>query len=414
MTPRLSYRVLPYIACLLACVLVDLFYFPRTTVFPDEQRFLASAVRLAASGEFWVGSNRAWEMPGTALFFAPAVWLFGPQAAILPIRFAQAVLVVVQCGLIAFIARRLFADRLAGFVAACMAALYPFFLFYQGLLLSETLFNTWLIAGVAALIWWRERGLRIDGALVVACLCFAAATMTKATLTILPPLLLAVSAWIAGANWRRALVILLAASCLYAAFMSPWWIRNAALLGSFVPFTTSSASNLYLGNNPHNRDAGIDWSSDVEPDLVARIEALPDELARQRAYSHAARDYIKDNPAAFLQAAAKKFVRFWNIVPNAAEFRSGLYSLVSALSFGPVLVLALICALRRRQQWRALAPLYLGIGYFTFVHVVTIASLRYRLPLEPLLIVLAAEPIAALIEALRNPPLSKLRAGAKQ
>lgn len=402
MTPRLSYRVLPYIACLLAGVVIDLFYFPHTTVFPDEQRFLASAVRLAASGDFWVGSDRAWEMPGTALFFAPAVWLFGPQGAILPIRFAQAILVVVQSALIAFIARRLFADRLAGFVAACIAALYPFFLYYQGLLLSETLFDTWLIAGVAALVWWRERGLKLDGALVLACLCFAAATMTKATLTILPPLLLAASAWIAGMNWRRALVILLAASCLYAAFMSPWWIRNAVLLGSFVPFTTSSASNLYLGNNPHNRDAGIDWSSDADPEVVAKIEALPDELARQRAYSQAAIGYIKQNPAAFLRAAAKKFVRFWNIIPNAAEFRSGLYSLVSALSFGPVLVLALVCAVRWRRQWRLLAPLYIIIGYFTVVHVVTIASLRYRLPLEPLLIVLAAERLAALIESMRE------------
>jgi len=401
MTPRLSYRVLPYIACLLACVLIDLFYFPRATVFPDEQRFLASAVRLAASGEFWVGSDRAWEMPGTALFFAPAVRLFGPQGAIVPIRFAQAILVVLHCALIAFIARRLFADRLAGFIAACIAALYPFFLFYQGLLLSETLFNTLLIAGVAALIWWRDRGFRIDGALVIASLCFAAATMTKATLTILPPLLLAATAWIAGIGWRRSLAMLVAASSLYAALMSPWWIRNAVLLGTFVPFTTSSASNLYLGNNPHNRDAGIDWSSDVDPAVVAKIDALPDELARQHAYSQAALDYIRQNPAAFLRAAAKKFVRLWNIVPNAAEFRSGLYSLVSALSFGPVLVLALICAFRRRREWRLLAPLYLIIGYFTFVHVVTIASLRYRLPLEPLLIVLAAEPLAALIESLR-------------
>lgn len=402
MTSRFSYRVLPYIACLLACVAVDLFYFPRTLVFPDEQRFLASAIRLAASGEFWVGSDRAWEMPGTALFFAPTVWLFGPQAAIIPIRFAQAFLVVVQCALIAFTAQRLFANRLAAFIAACIAALYPFFLFYQGLLLSETLFDTLLIAGVAALYWWRERGLRIDGALVVACLCFAAATMTKATLTILPPLLLAATAWIAGVNLRRAIAILLAASCLYAAFMSPWWIRNAMLLHSFVPFTTSSALNLYVGNNPHNSNAGIDWATDVEPEVFAKINALPDELARQRAFSKAALDYIKENPATFLRAAAKKFVRFWNIIPNAAEFRSGLYSVISALSFGPNLALALVCAVRWRRQWRLLAPLYLIVGYFTFVHVVTIASLRYRLPLEPLLIIMAAEPLAAFTEFMRQ------------
>jgi hypothetical protein len=290
---------------------------------------------------------------------------------------------------------------MVAFIASCLAAVYPFFLFYQGLLLSETLFNTLLFAGIAALYWWRDRGLRIDFALVVTCLCLAAATLTKATLTVLPPLLIAATAWFAGAHLRRTLVILGAASCLYGAFMSPWWIRNASLLGTFIPFTTSNAHNLYLGNNPRNPEAGIDWSSDVEPDLVAKILALPNELERQRAFSKAATDYIKNNPMAFLQVAEKKFVRFWNIIPNAREFRSGLYSIITAASFGPILALALICAVRRWRQWRLLAPLYLIVGYFTVVHVIIIASLRYRLPIEPILILLAAEPLAAFIERVR-------------
>lgn len=392
---------LPCLTCFLACSIVNLLYFPSTTIFPDEQRFLASAIRLAATGEFWVGSDRAWEMPGTAIFYAPAVWLFGPQAAIVPIRFVQAILLAAQSALIGFTAQRIFGKGIMAFVASCLAALYPFFLFYQGLLLSETLFNTLLLAGIAALYWWRDRGLRVDLALVITCLCLAAATLTKATLTILPPLLIAATAWAAGAHWRRVFIVLLAASCLYSAFMSPWWIRNASLLGTFIPFTTSNAHNLYLGNNPRNPGGGIDWSSDVEPDLVAKILALPNELERQRAFSKAATDYIKNNPMAFLQAAEKKFVRFWNIVPNAREFNSGLYSIVIAASFGPILALALICAVRHWRQWRLLAPLYLIVGYFTVVHVIIIASLRYRLPIEPILILLAAEPLAALIERVR-------------
>lgn len=349
-------------------------------------------------------------MPGTALFYAPAVWLFGPHSAIIPIRLVQATLLVIQCGLVGLIARRLFRDHTVSFLASLIAALYPFLLFYQGLLLSETLFNTLFLAGIAALFWWRDRGMRIDRALVVASFLLAVATLTKATLTLLPPLLLAATAWLAGTNWRRVIAILIAASCLYAAFMSPWWIRNAMLFHTFVPFTTGSAENLYLGNNPHNPDAGIDWAHDADPKTAARINAMPGELARQQAYKEAALRYIESNPAAFIRAAAKKFVRFWNIVPNAAEFRGGLYVFVSAASFGPVLLLALIAAVRRRRQWRLLAPLYLIFAYFTLVHVIIIASLRYRLPIEPLLIVLGAEPLAALTTvlwptALRRPGL---------
>lgn len=395
MKPQTFYRILPYLACLLACTAVNLIYIPAAPVFPDEQRFLASAVKLAQSGEFWVGGDRAWEMPGTALFFAPSVRLFGAQSAVIAIRFCQALLLVAQCGLVAFITRRIVRSEAAACIAALMTALYPFFLFYQGRLLSETLFNTLLLAALAALYAWRESGARLDWKLALSCACFAAATWTKPSLTLLPPLLLAGTAWTAYAKWRRVFAVLLAAACLYAAFLSPWWIRNATLLGTFVPFTTSSAQNLYLGNNPNNRDGGIDWARDVEPEVAARLFAMPNEVERQQAFSKTATDYIKAHPAAFIEAAARKFLRFWNVIPNAREFR-GIYAVISALTFGPIMALALIGAIRLRRQWRLLAPFFVIIGYFTLVHIVTIASLRYRLPIEPLLIVLAAEPLAAI------------------
>ena len=146
MTLRRAYRTLPYFACALACLIVDLLYFPPRLIFPDESRFLRSAAHLVATGQFSSGGGRAWEMPGTAFFFAPAVWLFGPHDAIISIRLAQAALLVIQCGLIGLIARRLFRDAAAAFLASLIAALYPFLLFYQGLLLSETLFNTFFLA----------------------------------------------------------------------------------------------------------------------------------------------------------------------------------------------------------------------------------------------------------------------------
>jgi hypothetical protein len=402
MQSRSFYRVLPYIVCFLACAAVDLFYFPRATVFPDEQRILGSAIRLAASGEFWVGSDRAWEMPGTAIFLAPFVWLFGPNNAIVPIRLAQAILVTIQCGLIAQISGRIFKRRDVGFVASCIAAIYPFMLFYQGLLLSETLFNSFLLAGLAALFWWRDRGMRIDFVLVTAMVFFALASLTRASLTILPPFILAATAWFCGSSFRRTCGILLAALCVYAAVMGPWGIRNGVLFHALVPFSTNGGMNLYLGNNSRNLNGGLDWANDVDPAFVAKTNAIPGELERQHAYSEAAIAYIKNNPAIFFRNAVKKFVRFWNIIPNAVELRSAFHSVTTAASFGPILAFALICGGRRWRQWRLLAPLYMLIGYFTFVHVVTIASLRYRFPIEPLLIILAAEPIAALIAYFRS------------
>ncbi len=402
MTPRFVYRALPLLACFIACTIINLYYFPPTTVFPDETRFLGSAARLIASGEFWAGAGRAWEMPGTALFFTPAVWLFGADDAVIPIRVMQSILLIAQAILAGSIARRLFGKGTAEIITITIVALYPFFLFYQGLLLSETLFTTLLVAAFAALYWWRDRGLGFDVAFVVTCLCFAAATYARHTLTFVPPLLIAATAWLNGMRLRKTFVVLLAAASLYAALLSPWWIRNAMVFGTFVPFGTNGAMNLYLGNNAYNPNGGIDWNHDADPKIFKDYLAIPDELEQQRKFYRLAIDYIEANPGAFFRVAAKKFLRFWNFVPNATEFKARSYSLVSAASFGPVLLLALACALRWWRRWRSFAPIYLLIGYFTLLHVVVIASLRYRLPIEPLLIVMAAGLLAELIDRWRG------------
>ena len=383
-------------ASLCLCILLDLFYFPAGTIFPDERRFLASATQMSETGRFIVRGDRAWEMPGTAAFFAAFILLFsGANAAIVPIRLAQAMLLVFQAALIGKIAQRMFHDRVTGLAAFTIAAFYPFLLYYQGLLLSETLFNTFLIAAFACLYWWRDRGLRMDGTLILTSVCFALATYTKPTLTLLPPFLVA-AVTLGARDWRLTGRMFLVSALIYLALLAPWWLRNYSLLHAFVPFTTGSAQILYLGNNPSNPSVGISWS-DTDPAVLARLRAIPDEAERQRAFRAEAMRYIVEDPGAFVHRMSLKLLRFWNIVPNAPEFSGGGYKIVSVVSFGPVLVLALVATVLWRRRFVAFAPLLVLVAYFTLMHMITIASLRYRLPLEPFLIVLAAAPVGAVL-----------------
>ena len=98
-----------------------------------------------------------------------------------------------------------------------------------------------------------------------------------------PVVLLAAMAY-SCLGWRRATAVFLAASVVFAALMSPWWIRNYLLFDAFVPFSTSAAKNLYLGNNRNNLHAGIDWRTDAEHGVVARIDAIADERASKRLF----------------------------------------------------------------------------------------------------------------------------------
>ena len=383
-------------ASFLVCVAADIFYFGSKTISSDEDRIIASAAHWLATGEFRVGRDVAWEMPGAALFFAPLH--FFPGNPLNAIRFAQAALVGVQALMLGALATLVFNDRFAGIAAALIGGFYPYLVFTQGLALSETLFIFLLVAGFLSLYAWRARGARLGGLLALTVTIFVLATLTKATLTVLTPLLV-----VAGAlglrPWRQVALIFLAATALYALLLTPWWVRNYRLLGAFVPFTTSASHNLYMGNNPNNPNVGTyapDLPSNWTMDRGVNIAAIPGELDRYRRYRDAALTHIAAEPFDFFRRAALKFAVFWNLIPNAPQFRGFIYKLFGFLSFAPILLFAAVCAFHHRRNAVRFLPFYLTIGYFTALYVVTIASIRYRLPIEPLLIVLAAEPIARL------------------
>ncbi len=386
-----------WVLSLIVCGWVNFTYFPPSPVFPDENRYLASASDWLRNGEFISNHGRAWEMPLTSLFFAALQLLKGDghMRSIHIIREAQSVLLLIQSWLVWRITRQIFGSEKTCLAAASITALYPFFIFYQGLALSETLFNTMLLSSFAALYDWRANGCKIGGGLVAVIVWAGLATYAKASLTLLPPLLLAVTSWSKGEGKRNMLSVLVVGLLVYVVVMSPWWVRNYLLFKDFVPFTTSSASNLYLGNNAANNSGGNDWGKDVERDVVARINALPGELEQQAAYSEAAKHFMQQHPIKCVKLFIIKFKRYWNVIPNAEGYNSGWKALLAALSFGPILLLSLLGMWVNRGRWRCLLPIYLLIVYFTMLHTLTIASLRYRLPLEPFLIILAAGAVSA-------------------
>ena len=92
-----------------------------------------------------------------------------------------------------------------------------------------------------------------------------------------------------------------------------------------------------------------------------------------------------------LELAARKFVRFWNPLPNVAAGIGRPLRLASLLACGPVFALAILGAWRLRRRWDALALLAGPALYFSTIHLMFVSSIRYReaamLPLLGLLAV---------------------------
>lgn len=279
------------------------------------------------------------------------------------------------------------ANRVGALLAGLAAAIYPYFIFYAVVGLTETLFIFLLLAGYLA--WYRRR-FTLAAALVVLSI------LTRPTIDLLPPLLIPYFAIIIHRKpWSFAVRQLGVYALIYCALLSPWWAHNYQVYGSFVRLNLGGGLALYSGNNPLNNTGGV---SDVMLDMT-RFDRIADPVARDRAARDAALAYIAADPVHFLKMAGLKFGRLWHLWPAAADYATPLYVVLSVLSFVPVLALAIAFALTCGwPMFLRIVPMGLFIGYLTAVHMVFVGSVRYRLPVEPFLIVFAALAMAKLVD----------------
>lgn len=302
---------------------------------------------------------------------------------------ADMVLSVATVWLIAQIVLAITHDRLAALAAAAIWALYPPAVFYVPVGLTETLFMFLLLLGF--LLLYRDR--YWPGSVVL-----ALSILTRPAVELLAPVLvLAFAVVVHRKGLRRGLVELAKFALVYLMLMAPWWAHNHARYGTFVRLNVGTGLVLYAGNNPMNRSGGgiggVDY--DDKPFL-----GIADPLQRDRAMQRAAFEFVRDNPGRFTELAVQKFWRLWRPWPYAPAYSRSVYVIAIAASFVPVLLLGiagLVWGLRR--YWRFYLPLVLFMAYTTAIHMVTIGSLRYRFPMEPMLVVFAAPFVVRILRA---------------
>jgi hypothetical protein len=333
---------------------------------PDTAEYLASAASLFEHGR--MSSERYMPLYPILLHFT------GP-ALVLTV---QAVLSALTAAMVAMLAARLFGCWQAGAVAALLAAVDPLLIFYANMRLTETLYTFLLVAALAGLYlrwYWLGALLLVLGILTRPVLDLAAPVL------VLGFLIANRESLSLGLIGRRLGVYF----AVYVVLMAPWWAHNHRAYGSFVRLNLGDGIVMQLENNEVFDKVGLDFSA-----LSAaydRFGDLKDPVAINEARKAAAIDYIKAQPLHYLERCLERLARFWTPVPGSP---SPLVNLVAFLAALPVLVGAAGCLLAGGAPWRALLPVLMVILWFSAVHGATHALPRYRLPLEPLLIVLAA------------------------
>jgi 4-amino-4-deoxy-L-arabinose transferase-like glycosyltransferase len=222
--------------------------------------------------------------------------------------------------------------------------------------------------------------------------------MTNPSLGSLLPLMLAWMAWRsqkAGRKWlaRTALSAGVAALCCL-----PWTIRNYEVFHRVVPLRSTFGLQLWLGNNPYYIHTWPSWLHPIDNQAERQKYVQMGEIPYMTDKFHQGLRYIRAFPARDAQLWGQRFVATWLGTPHPIDDTihspspyvwvvnlSNLLASLGVLGGSAILVW-------RRSPYAF--PLIVFPVVFPCVYYVTIALLRYRHPIDPIVILLAAIAIA--------------------
>jgi len=298
-------------------------------------------------------------------------------------------------------------SRKTAILAATLHALYPLAIYFESELLVDSLFTMLVELSLLCLLLALDR--KSNRWYFITGLVIGLAAITRPVILGLVPVYLI---WVLldhpkSHNRPASMGFLVLGMIL---LIAPVTIRNLAVGDDFVPVSSSGGINLYLGNNPHADGLtaamppplGASWRiRDItylaEQDAAKKLQ--PSEVSSY--WSARAGDWIRQNPGDFIKLYLKKLYYGLNNYEvsnnrNLRMFFNGNPVLkYIPLNFAVLIFLAtvgtILSAGNRRTRF-----LILYITWYLLVLSFFFINARFRLPILPLFMILAAQGIVTL------------------
>jgi 4-amino-4-deoxy-L-arabinose transferase-like glycosyltransferase len=383
----------------------------------DEQQYRQIAQNIVAGHGFAWGPGQPTSIrPPLYPALLAGVWAISPDN-LQAVRVLQILLSLATAVLVYILGSRVYGP-MSGAWAAAACWLYPSFIFFNFLILTETLFTFLLIAFVllAILLVQTPRAM-----LAIACgIALGLAALTRSILWPVPLVFCPLLAILIRAplSKRLALPGLVLAGCTLV--VAPWAVRNTRLQGVMTIVDTMGGMNLRMGNYEYTPDDRMwdavalggekSWVHGISSDLPGQsiTEGQKEKWAQRKAI-----EYMRANPVVTLRRAFIKFADFWGLEREfVAGVQNGLYappgwfqvtgSLAIVLGYVAIVIAgAAGIWLAAPDDWRLHVVLLLPVAVITGAHTIVFGHSRYHLPLMPIFAVYAAALVAARAPAFR-------------
>jgi hypothetical protein len=367
----------------------------NTIRYPDEAEYLQLARNLAATGHYTLNGTlpTAYRPPAYPLFLAAGIKLGLPVPALRVITAST----LLACMALLYILLHKTSVAQAR-LAVLLVMAYPV-LFYTASTFHPQIPATALF--LIALI------LLFSGNSSVLWRSFVAGLLLGLTILLVPTfgfVLFFTAVFIATHPYKRkmlskAVLILCGAGLVLA----PWVARNFMVFGRFIPVSTNYGINLLIGNN-ENTTANSGTTADIT--RHERAASVLSEIDANVYYTQAALTYMKEHPGNTLKLYAGKVLNYFNyenqLFMKSEQSRSR--TLLMLFSYGLLLGLAFLRLILAYRHPLTLLEKYITWLYLLNAPVAAIffTRIRFRLPMDMLLTVLAASALVIIIGYFRS------------
>ncbi len=325
-------------------------------------------------------------------------------------RAFQVALGVLIVFLVYALARRLFSTKVA-LLAAGLAAVNPGLIYLSVLLMTENLYVVLLLLLLIVMVGEWKNPARTTSRFALAGLLAGLCSLARPTAFTIALLLSGATLVLARETLSSRLKKTVVFMLVTVALVAPWSVRNYVQMGDWVTFTTHGGITFYESNNMLNYEVPEFRGIVVLPRRAVpnwdQLAGLPEAEHDRRAWEMGL-DFIREHPRHFARMAWWKFARFWRVgsgldLAGAAGLDSsdgGFVARVAsrvdifALYWIPVLPLFVLGLLTTLRHYRKLLPLYVVVATHVLLSLIFHGSLRARMPIEPIITILAAAAIA--------------------
>jgi 4-amino-4-deoxy-L-arabinose transferase-like glycosyltransferase len=389
--------------CLLAIILrlILIGYTPTEgfgdlSVCGDGCMYHASALRLAHDANAWFiqGNHFGYRAPLYFAYLAMIYKVTGHQTYHVG-QFANLSLLVITMFLLYKITETSFGIKVAT-ITVWLRAIFPTFVVSDVSLMSESLFDVWLLAILMILLAHRSGAYRARDLFILG-LFIGAALLTREYAQGLVIILL--GALVFETHGLRARLVRMSLTLLgLSVLLIPWMWRNTLVWQSPFPLALTSGVNLHIGNNP---DATGTYMEITHPSYIKFGTREFDRWHRDQAIQ-----YILEAPGRFLISGIKKLPWLvWpltlrdelitrNFFPTLPWFFRVVLVASSSLAWAAVWLLGLVGLTTRsldRYGWAVI----LLLAYICTVVFITLGDPRYA---EPIILLLLAPAARVMVE----------------